>query len=78
LKIAAKRAIPVIAVSQCPEGGMALGTYASGAILRNNSVIDGRDMTVEAAYAKLMHVLSLDQDPQIGLNMVLCGEFTTT
>ncbi|OOY04659.1 asparaginase [Thioclava sp. F28-4] len=78
LATAQARAIPVIAVSQCPEGGMALGTYAAGAILRDHGVIDGRDMTPEAAYTKLAHVLSLD-DPQeraARLSRALCGEYT--
>lgn len=80
LMTAKARNIPVLAVSQCPEGGMALGTYAAGAILRDNGVIDGRDMTVEAAYAKLHHVLSQTGDPaknRVGrLQRCLCGEFT--
>lgn len=80
LTTANRRNIPVLAVSQCPEGGMALGTYAAGAILRDNGVIDGRDMTVEAAYAKLHHALSQTGDPaknRMGrLQKCLCGEFT--
>jgi len=73
---AKSRNIPVLAVSQCPEGGMALGTYAAGAILRDNGVIDGRDMTVEAAYAKLQHALSQTGGPMGRLQRCLCGEFT--
>jgi L-asparaginase len=79
LRVAAGRAIPVVAVSQCPEGGMALGTYAAGAVLSAGGVIDGRDMTVEAAYAKLMFALSVSADPdrqQSLLRTALCGEFT--
>ncbi|SHH03324.1 asparaginase [Cognatishimia maritima] len=75
LRRAQDRGIPVLAVSQCPEGGMALGTYAAGAVLRDNGVIDGRDMTVEAAYAKLHHALSWPGDPIARLNSRLCGEF---
>ena len=59
LRVAQKREIPVIAVSQCPEGGLDLHSYAAGATLRDNGVIDGRDMTYQAAYAKLHHVLTL-------------------
>jgi L-asparaginase len=79
LKIAADRRIPVVAVSQCPEGGMALGTYAAGAILRDGGVIDGRDMTVKAAYAKLLFALSVSEDPDRQRSLLvaaLCGEFT--
>jgi len=75
LQTAQSRGIPVLAVSQCPEGGMALGTYAAGAILRDNGVIDGRDMTVEAAYAKLHHALSQENGPTQRLQTCLCGEF---
>ena len=75
LLTARERDIPVLAVSQCPEGGMALGTYAAGAVLRDNGVIDGRDMTVEAAYTKLHHALSWSGDPKERLNACLCGEF---
>ena len=58
---------------------MALGTYAAGAILRNGGVIDGRDMTVEAAYAKLQFALSVSSDPDRQRSLLvtsLCGEFT--
>lgn len=68
------RDIPVLAVSQCPEGGMALGTYAAGAILRDNGVIDGKDMTLEAAYVKLLHVLSSGENVQTRLRQSICGE----
>lgn len=79
LSTARTRAIPVLAVSQCPEGGMALGTYAAAAILRDHDVIDGRDMTVEAAYTKMHYTLATSPDPdarRAGLERALCGEFT--
>lgn len=73
------RGMPVIAVSQCPEGGIALGTYAAGAPLVEAGVVDGRDMTVEAAYAKLAHVLAFAPDAatrRARLAQTLCGELT--
>lgn len=79
LQTAARREVPVVAVSQCPEGGMAIGTYAAGAILRDNGVIDGRDMTVEAAYTKLIHTLECSPTYEQRLARLahsLCGEFT--
>lgn len=79
LATAHARAIPVLAVSQCPEGGMALGTYAAAAILRDHDVIDGRDMTVEAAYAKMHYTLATSPGPdtrRAALERSLCGEFT--
>ncbi|KUJ86186.1 L-asparaginase 1 [Ruegeria marisrubri] len=77
LEIAEVRQIPVVAVSQCPEGGLAFGTYASAAILREHGVIDGRDMTVEAAYAKLAYALAMHEgaeERRAWLGRSVCGE----
>lgn len=76
---ARERQIPVIAISQCPEGGIELGTYAAGRVLRENGVIDGRDMTPEMAYVKLHFALSLHagyEARRAYLSSCLCGEFT--
>lgn len=56
------RGVPVIAVSQCPEGGMKLGTYAAGSAMRDTGVIDGRDTTPEMALVKMHFALSLHAD----------------
>ncbi len=80
LRIAADRQIPILAVSQCPEGGIALGTYAAGAILTRYNAVDGRDMTMEAGYAKMILALSDDRDiaaQRSFLATPLCGELTT-
>lgn len=63
LASAQKREIPIVAVSQCAEGGIAIGTYAAGAVLIEHGVVDGRDMTVEAAYAKTFYALSGYAEP---------------
>lgn len=73
------RQVPVVAISQCPEGGMRLGTYAAGKVMRDNGVVDGRDMTVEMAFAKLQYCLSLYSSfsEQLAyLNTSHCGEFS--
>lgn len=67
----------MIAVSQSPMGGVALGTYAAGAPLIAAGVVDGGKMTPEAAYAKLAHVLSHDAGfaaQRARLATDLCGE----
>ncbi len=74
------RNVPVLAVSQCAEGGISLGTYSAGALLQETGAIDGRDMTVEAAYAKLLHALSATSDATEQRDLLetrLCGEWAT-
>ncbi|MFQ1701565.1 asparaginase [Loktanella agnita] len=75
---ARQRKIPVIAVSQCPEGGMKLGTYAAGQVMRDNNVVDGRDMTPEMAYVKMQVALSLHSTYQARCDFLVqnqVGEF---
>ncbi len=78
LQIAGARGIPVVAVSETLAGGTKLGTYAAGAMLVRHNVIDGRDMTLEAAYAKLLLGLSQPAHGQALREFIstpLCGEF---
>jgi L-asparaginase len=54
---ATSRGIPVLVVSQCNRGHVELRRYEGGAAAANAGAIDGGDMTVEAAVAKLMVAL---------------------
>lgn len=45
--------VPVVGVSQCLRGCVRLGHYETGRRLRDAGVIDGADLTPEAALAKL-------------------------
>lgn len=47
------------AISQCPQGPVAIGTYAAGQGLLEVGVLSGEAMTPEAAMAKLVHLLAL-------------------
>lgn len=49
--------MPVVAVTQCAVGGVDLARYAVGRELAAAGVIDGSDLTVEAATAKLGFLL---------------------
>lgn len=46
------------AISQCPQGNMAIGAYAAGSGLVDAGVLSGDDMTPEAAMCKLIHLLA--------------------
>ncbi|MED5500605.1 MAG: asparaginase [Pseudomonadota bacterium] len=48
----------LVAISQCPFGGVHLGTYAAGRILEEIGILSGDDMTPEAAHCKLVHLLA--------------------
>ncbi|AQU82556.1 MULTISPECIES: asparaginase [unclassified Halomonas] len=48
----------IAAISQCPQGGIHLGAYAAGHGLADAGVLPGDDMTPEAAYTKLVHLLA--------------------
>lgn len=70
----------VIAVAQCPKGGIALGTYGPGMALRARGVVDGRDLTVEAAFTKLHWLCAKGYTaPEIKARLAvpICGELTT-
>ncbi len=56
LREAIDRGVVCVAVSQCLEGNVALGTYAAGSALAECGVVSGFDTTREAAFAK-MHTL---------------------
>ncbi len=60
---ASSRGVPVVVVSQCPRPHVEPTRYEGGAAAARAGAIDGGDMTVEAAVAKLM--LALGRYPRI-------------
>ena len=48
----------VVVCSQCPTGTVSLGTYAASSCLQKAGAVSGKNMTTEAAVAKLYYLFS--------------------
>ena len=69
----------LINVSQCIHGNIISGEYESSAPFENKDIINGKDITTEAAVTKLMYLLGSsknDNETRVKLNKNLRGEVT--
>jgi len=57
LKQTIKKGIPIINVTQCSGGSVMMGQYETSSQLKQIGLISGKDITTEAALAKLMFML---------------------
>ncbi len=69
----------VTVCSQCPGGTVTLGAYKTSSSLKDAGAVSGRDMTTEAAVAKLYYLLSLglsSDEIKVKMEENLRGELT--
>lgn len=65
LKNALDRGIFIVNVTQCRGGGVSMGNYETSTRLKRIGLISGKDITTEAAVAKMMYLLSKDLSPKV-------------
>lgn len=65
LKNAISNGLAIINVTQCIGGSVAMGQYETSTQLKKIGVVSGKDITTEAAVAKLMYLLAQDLSPKV-------------
>ncbi|MEH6578284.1 MAG: asparaginase [Amphritea sp.] len=79
LEQASSNGVVVLNITQCLQGRVSQGAYATGETLNRIGVVSGSDLTLEAAFAKLHFLTSTIKDPVVikeQLMASLCGELT--
>ncbi len=77
LEQASDRGIVLLNTTQCYQGSVYQGAYATGETLNRIGVVAGSDLTLEAAFAKLHYLIASGYDPlyiRENITRPLCGE----
>lgn len=64
LKAVIKRGIPIVNVTQCTSGSVQMGNYETSVALKRMGIINGGDITTEAAVTKMMYLLGQQLGPK--------------
>ena len=79
ITLASSRGVILVNISQCQQGSVS-AAYEAGAVLEAAGVVQGADMTPEAALAKLSYILAIEgltvDEKRRMLRMNLRGELT--
>ncbi|MFZ4077219.1 MAG: asparaginase [Legionellaceae bacterium] len=81
LRDAVLRDIVIVNCSQCPHGGVEMGSYATGYTLKKAGLLSGHDMTPETVHSKLLYLFSKYSDLgeiKYHMELNLVGELTET
>ena len=65
LKQTIERGIVIVNVTQCIGGSVAMGQYETSTLLKKIGVVSGKDITSEAAVAKMMYLLAKQLSPKV-------------
>lgn len=65
IKNTISRGVVVVNVTQCIGGSVSMGQYETSTQLKKAGVISGKDITTEAAVAKIMYLLAKDLSPKV-------------